>query len=181
MLFLALAVFNLNKSYADEIEQKFKIIGVAIAKETAETVSPVGPEYAVPDKEREETFARQRKLFKEWQGELRSLIVQDPQSIWADDAQYLIAVLDIEDPQKHAEELEQLLIKYPNFHIEDWTKKYIILVSEKASPLFVRFELCSLYKEMGNLEKLDECCKKGANDFPEKAAAFEKISKSVAK
>jgi hypothetical protein len=37
------------KVYADEIESKFKNICSLLAKESAETVAPAGPEYAVSD------------------------------------------------------------------------------------------------------------------------------------
>jgi hypothetical protein len=110
------------------------------------------------------------------------LIKQDPKSIWADDAQYIISVLSIENKSKQAEELEYLLKEYPDFHIEDWTKTNLgLLIPSNISPYLARLELCMLYKEIGDTEKLKISCEEGIKAYPEKADKFEKILGSLSK
>lgn len=164
--------------YVFTAEGKFRRIGFLIAKETVATVKPIGSKYAVSDAEREKTFARQRILFKEWQRQLKSIIDREPSGIWADDAQYLIAVLDVENPAKQVKELESLLDRYPDFHVENWTKKYLVIISERISPAFVRVraKICLLYEQIGDMIKLKQCCQQGISDFPENKAFFDKIS-----
>ena len=168
--------------YTFTLEGKFRRIGLGIAKEFAESTSPVGPKHAVSDAEREKTFARQGKLLKKWQDGLRDLIKQDPESIWADDAQYLIAALNTENPLKEAKEMETLLTDYPDFRIEEWTKKYlVILVGSNISPLTVTLTLCMLYKKINEFEKLKSLCEEAMKRFPQEAYIFESILKSASK
>lgn len=177
ILFSALFVLGLfHNTYADEIEQKFKDVCVALAKESSRTISPTGKDNAVSDKEIEETFTRQRKLFKEWQEELRGLIKTSPQSIWADDAQYIISALSIEDPKQNAIELELVLSNYPDIKIEDWTKEnLLLLLPSKLDEQIVRLELCSLYKQLGETEKLNNLAEESIKKFPEKTELFQEM------
>jgi len=148
----------------------------AIGRETAETASLPG---TVSDAQRAEIMAREKKLMTEWRAELKGLVAQDPKSIWADDAQYVVAVLNAENPQEEIKELEELLARYPDFKIEDWTKKYVIIVPSNISPAMATVDLCVLYKKMGELDKLRSTCEKGMKNFPEDASLFKKILDSV--
>ena len=162
-------------AYANQTEEEFKNICGIIAKEFSETVSPAGEEYAVSDEEIEETFVRQRKLFKEWQKELKNLIRLSPDSIWADDAQYIIATLNAGNYSQQVVELEYLLRNYPNSHIEDWTKENLFFIPVAPIDLVVRLELCLAYKELGEVEKLKQLCEESKRKFPEKALVFDKL------
>lgn len=175
---LFLSVF-LHKTYADEIEGRFKDVSSQIAKEFTQA-SPAGKETTVSDKEREDIFARQARLFKEWQEELRSLIKADPQSIWAEDAQYIIATLNAGNPKQETIELECLLKEYPNVHIEDWTRETLaLIIPNKPIDQVARMALCFNYKELGDIEKLKKMCKESIQKYPEKAKFFEKLEGAV--
>lgn len=166
------------KAYADEVEAKFKDICIALAKELSQTIAPIGRENAVSDKEREDTFTRQRKLFKECQEELRGIIETNPRSVWGDDAQYVIAALSIEDPKQQATELERVLKDYPDIRLEDWTQEKLgFLLPKNVDEQIVRLELCILYRQLGEADKLKNLFEESIKKFPEKTLLFERMLK----
>ncbi len=165
-------------SSTDEMESRFKNISSQIAKEFSQTVSPEGKQYEVSEKQREDNFSRQSRLFKEWQEELRNLIKANPKSIWADDAQYIIATLNAANPKKQALELEYLLKEYPNMHIEDWTRENLAIIMPNPKipfEIIVRLQLCSDYKQSGDTAKLKQMCEESMKKYPDKAKIFEKL------
>jgi len=158
--------------------EQFKQITLPIAKEFAATVSPPGPEYAASDAEIEETFARQRILNQEWIEKLKAFVKNNPQSIWADDAQYIITVLSFDNPPQEALELEYLLREYPNMHIEDWTRNthvYMMPGDDIPVEVVTRITLAFNYAHSGSTDKFRQICEESANKYPDRAGAFEAL------
>jgi len=190
-LFVSLILFtNAYFSYADEIEQKFKTIGEAIKEEFYKTVKPIGSQYEISDEEREDNYLHQIKLFKEWQKELKKLVETKPNSIWADDAQYLMATLNIKDNnsdiKQRSSELEYLIEKYPSIHIEQWTKDNIVLVripKKISDDVWVRCELIFEYQQIGDNKKAEALYRKSRDEFPDYADLLARFydSKDISK
>lgn len=76
-------------------------------------------------------------------------------------------------------ELEYLLKKYPNMHIENWTKENLFFIPAIPIDLCVRLELCLAYKELGEVEKLKQLCEESKREFPEKTLVFEKFLRDI--
>lgn len=97
---------------------------------------------------------------------LRRFIQLNPDSIWADDAQYIIATLNASLPDQGAKELEYLLEKYPDMHAEEWTKANLPIIPTNMA-LAVRFELLLHYKRSGNNDKLKALYEESIKKFPD--------------
>lgn len=163
--------------YANQIEEEFKKICESIAKYWSETVYPDGEEYAA---EQENILARETKLIKGWQKELRNLVKLAPDSIWADDAQYIISLWCSGDHQQHVADLEFLLEEYPDIHFEEWTRRKLsFYMPEVPVALAIRVDLCFAYQYSGDVEKLKTLCKDSIAKFPEKAPIFESFLKET--
>lgn len=130
---------------------------------------------ALQSTEREENFEKQRELVKGWIEELKEVVAGDPDSIWADDAQYLICLLNIKNSKQEVIEREYLLENYPGMEYEAWTKEnlYPLVVPEPPMGVEVRFGLCKLYLDSGNHERLRELCEESIREIPEYAVLFE--------
>ena len=103
---------TLNPPTKDEIEQNFKDTSMALEKEAMQILSPSSDATTATDK------------YKNLIEELRSLVRTNPHSVWAADAQYIIANYSmILDPKQQAIELAKLLKDYPDTHLQDWTKE----------------------------------------------------------
>lgn len=118
----------------------------------------------------------------EWKSALRDLIKTNPQSIWADDAQYIIATLNAGNFKQEMWEYEYLLKEYPNIHIEDWTQEMLGGILSKPKDMTfeeaARFFLCFDYKQLGEVEKLKNICEESIKKYPNKAKIFEKFLQS---
>lgn len=158
-------------AYADS-EGEFKSICLAIAKDVSEIMSFKDAE-SVPaelEKRVEDNLALQSQ-------ELRRIVQANPQSIWADDAQYILASLNARYPQQQANELEYLLKKYPDINIEEWTKVNLPWMTPDNTPIAVRIELLTYYKESANEDKLKMLYDESIKKFPEKEQLFTNIIK----
>ncbi|MEI8349905.1 MAG: hypothetical protein WCI77_07105 [Candidatus Omnitrophota bacterium] len=171
IIFVSLFFLNVCNLYADEMESKFKDIITQIAADL-QVESSVGKGL-----EKEKGAAIENNLV-ECQSKLKSLIKTNPQSIWADDAQYVIAILSATNPKQEALELEYLLKEYPSMHIEDWTREaFAIAMPNQKIPfeVMVRLQLCMDYKKCGDTEKLKHICEESIKKYPEKAKIFENL------
>jgi hypothetical protein len=94
---------------------------------------------------------RSRRPVGEWMTQLKTIVYLNPESIWADDAQFLIAALAFDEPQKQAEEFEYLIKYFPDSQIEPWTSETIpeLMPSERKIDLRIRIALISAYRELG--------------------------------
>ena len=146
------------KIYADQIESNFKNICLIIAK----NMSPAGSESEL----------------KECKERLKGIVRSNPDSIWANDAQYLILMLSTTDTPQHIAEAEYILKHYPNVHFENLTKETLpMLMPNENIPfeVMVRMELCLDYKELGETEKLKYMCEESIKKYPDRAKVFEKF------
>ncbi|MDD5109393.1 MAG: hypothetical protein PHC29_07855 [Candidatus Omnitrophica bacterium] len=158
-IILSLLFFSvfLHKSYADQVEKNFKDLSLVLVKESSQTLSPTD---------------KYENLIEE----LRNLVRANPHSIWAADAQYLIATFSVTDPQRKLKELEKILKDYPNIHLQDWTKEKLgSLLPKIVDEQIVRIELSILYKQLGETKKLKKLTEESIKKFPEKAYLFKEI------
>ena len=100
---------------------------------------------------------------------LKNFVETNPKSIWADDAQYILATLIPEKyPEQSAPEYEYLLETYPNMALEEWTKTNLPWIRPSDIHIVVRFSLMMAYKRLGEKDKLkqlvDETIKKQITD-----------------
>ena len=177
---LAIIIFVLlfSSVYADEIEGVFKDICLSIK---GQVNIPLEEQYRISqgtstDKNVQNKVGSLPSLSKEWQDELRALIKRDPNSIWSDDAQYIIANLYALQnmPKQEAVELERLLTEYPNMHVEDWTRQTLSsIIPNAADDLPVRTILCTYYKQSGEIEKLKQLCNESIKKYPKNSKIFE--------
>ncbi len=156
---------TLNPPTKDEIEQNFKDTSMAFQKEAMQILSPGSGVTAATDK------------YKNLIEELRSLVRSNPHSVWAADAQYIVAAYSmILDPKQQTIELAKLLKDYPDIHLQDWTKENLgFLMPKTFGELPLRVLLCVLYKQLGETEKLKNLCYESISKFPDKRQVFERI------
>ena len=127
-----------------------------------------------------EGVKRTAQLLSEWQEGLRDLIQLAPDSIWADDAQYILSILYADNPQQQAVESEYLLKAYPNMQFEEWTKEKLTWMMPSVSPsLDIRVQLAICYKQLGDNEKLKQFCEESIKRFPERRAIFERFLRGI--
>jgi hypothetical protein len=165
---------NTSSMSVDPSEGRFKTIVSNIGKALTAAASPTGKEYT----------GQQDKAFftnlGESLNELRSFVRENPESIWADDAQYIIATLSAGNPKQEALELEYLLKNYPNMHIEDWTKENLNdVIPNGPIGLTVRLQLCMDYKQLADAEKLKNICAESIKEYPDKEKIFRKLSEGA--
>jgi len=163
--------FNTYALDNNEVENKFKDITKQIAVDFQGELSAA----SAPGKE--ENVVIETNLV-DCRNELKGLIKTNPESIWADDAQYIIAILNTANPRQEALELEYLLKEYPDMHIEDWTRETLpILMPNSKIPfeIVVRLQLCLDYKQSGDTEKLKQIYYESVKKYPDKAKIFEKF------
>ncbi|MFH1363961.1 MAG: hypothetical protein ABIH45_07135 [Candidatus Omnitrophota bacterium] len=84
-----------------------------------------------------EEETRLRHLLEKWRPEFKNIVERDPDSIWADDAQFLSIVTSDSFVYLEGADIKNLLEKYPNLKIENWTKENLPFLSILASPLLV--------------------------------------------
>ncbi len=168
LLGLSLAVFALPQSsranYENRfeanlrIESEFKSLATAIVELLAEDGSD---------------SAWKEKIIKHrWK--LKSLAETHPESVWADDAQYIFAVLGASEGLL-VPEFEYLLARFPNAKAEPWTLEMFEFMIPDESPLdfAVRKHLCVRYKALHKKRKLRQLVKKSAGRYPERAEIFQ--------
>lgn len=155
--------------YAED-EGKFKSICLTIAKDFAEVMSFENAESVPPELEKR----GEDNIILNING-LKRIVQANPQSIWADDAQYILAILKARYPEQQANELEYLLEKYPDINIEEWTKTNLPWLIPDNVPITVRIELLTYYKESANEDKLKTLYDESIKKFPEKERLFTNI------
>ncbi|MDD4894790.1 MAG: hypothetical protein PHW54_05705 [Candidatus Omnitrophica bacterium] len=175
IILVLLLSFNNHSAYADEIESGFKGVSTQIAKEWERLQDKANNSAAI-----EKYSISFENHIPGWGNALRELINQEPKSIWADDAQYIIAaVFSATNLKKQALEYEYLLKNYPDMHIEDWTQETLKDLLRKFKDVsyeqMARIDLCMLYKTFGEKEKLNKLCEESIKKYPDKAKYFEKI------
>lgn len=157
-------------AYADS-EEEFKSICLTIAKDFNEVMSFENAESVPPELEKR----GEDNIILNING-LKRIVQANPQSIWADDAQYILASLRMRYSFKqHASELEYLLEKYPDINIEEWTRVNLPWLIPDNVPITVRIELLTDYKELGNEDKLKTLYDESIKKFPEKERLFTNI------
>lgn len=172
IIFILSLCFNNYYACADEMEVGFKDISVQMAKEWGK-IPKEAAEVANND------FIGFERHLTEWKSALKGLINTNPSSIWADDAQYIIAILNAGNFKQEMLEYEYLLKNYPDMHIEDWTQETLAgIVSKPKDMTFeegARFSLCFDYKYLGETEKLKNICEESILKYPDSANIFEKF------
>jgi len=171
IILISILFFGLSSLRADDAESMFKDTIKQIAADL-QSESTAGEGLA-----KEKSIAIEKDLVI-CQNKLRVFVKNNAQSIWADDAQYVIAILSATNPQQEALELEYLLREYPNMHLEDWTRDALSLIMPSRDIPFevmVRMQLCMDYKQSGETKKLTYICEESIKKFPEKAKIFESL------
>ena len=156
-----------------DIEQNFKRISLEISKDFKEHVGQ-----RLSDDQLKEENERSRKRYNEWITELKNLKIQEPNSIWSDDAQYLICIMyaGLGDNQAQKKELESLLKQYPDFHIEDWTKQNLqSMIPSNVSVSQTMQELCYIYLSLKEVDEMKSLAENGMKRFPEETDRFKQI------
>ncbi len=168
---LLLFIFISGYAYANNGDE-FKNICSVIAKDFAELVSlDFENSDNVPadlEKRAEENFILQMQ-------KLRVFVLLNPDSIWTDDARYILTTTKAGYPDQEANELEYLLEKYPNMHTEEWTKINLPWFVPGNLPLTVRVQLLVYYKESGKKDKLKALYEESIKKFPGKEQFLKKI------
>lgn len=176
IFFVLLLSFNNYSAYADEMEISFKDICVRMAQVWG----------GIPEETsiiaNSDLVGFESHLI-EWRSVLRQLITTNPESIWADDAQYIIAALNAGNFRQEMLEYEYLLKNYPNIHIEDWTQEALVGIFSKPKYMTfeegARFSLCFDYKYLGEVEKLKNICAESVEKYPNNAKIFENFLQSA--
>jgi len=163
------AVFILFTSFqvfADEAENNFKKICNDLNDILYEKVSPVK---ASDNETEKQTLSR---YLDKWNNEFLDFSNSYPSSIWADDALYLIGSLNWQDRKKQTSSLEYLLSRYPNIHLEDWTRQNMEVPSkaENSDRILVLIELLMNYDYLGDIEKIKIRCSELVKEEPEKGS-----------
>jgi hypothetical protein len=166
VIFVLLFSLNYLVAFGDDTDDKFKNIVTKIE----------GLIYSANGKFTKEQNEAGFSLISIYASELRDFVRNYPNSVLADDAQYIISVFSAGNPLKESRELEYLLENYPDAHIEDWTSKALTAIIPKPPlDLAVRFILCFDYKQLGDTKKLKRLCEESINKYPDKAKVFEKL------
>ena len=106
-----------------------------------------------------------------WQ--LKSFAETHPESIWADDAQYIFALLDASEGML-VPELEYLLVHFPNAEAEPWPRQTLPFIPEESPlDLSVRKELCINYFNLKEKRKLRHIVKTSIQKYPDQAEIFQ--------
>ena len=149
-------------AYTNEIESRFKNIA-------NEMIAGLRDSAARMDGKFDARVPRWRNEFKE--------IVDSPfAGIWADDAQYLISTLNRTDPKLEINDLEELSQKFPEMHIEEWTKENLgSLLPKNVDKCSIQTYLCALYIQTGEKTNLKGACEEGIKHCPDKADFFKVI------
>jgi len=107
-----------------------------------------------------------------YKGVLKKFIANEPNSIWSDDAQFIVtkinAVMRIPDSEQ-VEDLEYLLEQYPNLSIEPWAQELFTYIFEdhiEATREIAMLDLCFIYLRLGELEKLKKLYNVAIKEFP---------------
>jgi len=163
-------------SNVDAIGQQFKQISIPIAKEFASTAKPSGQEAEMSNKDAE----RQIILLEETREKLKVFVDNNPDSLWADDAQFLLASLSVGSPKQEAFEYEYLLREYPDMLLEDWTMNTLVFLAPSEGvpvDLLARLALAINYLQAGEISKLQRLCDESITKYPDRADRFEYLLK----
>jgi len=166
---LLLFIFISSYVYANNGDE-FKSICSVIAKDFSELMSFENPDDVPADLEKraEDNFILQAQRLKEF-------VQLNPNSIWADDAQYVLSVLKAGYPGQEVVELEYLLEHYPDMTLEKWTKENLSWLISVDLQLAARFTLLMHYKKSGEKDKLNALYDESIKKLPEKKEQFKKI------
>lgn len=124
--------------------------------------------------------------------DLKILVQSDPDSKWADEA-YLLVALTIPSStgKRRIKELESLLETYPEISPELWTiinapsvvttddsglitrvLWHLALVNAKTYTAMAALELCYVYEELGETDKLNDYYQAAMKKYPQSAHLF---------
>ncbi|MEM9015914.1 MAG: hypothetical protein AAGC68_02790, partial [Verrucomicrobiota bacterium] len=123
--------------------------------------------------------AGEEEMVERWKRDLKAIIADDPESVWADDAHYVLKMCYIDQPEEQVALLEQLLERYPNMKFEDWTRECfpVLLPPEISLLLDSRVALAYLYRELGEKEKLRPLVLDLKAMFPDRPDALQEYEK----
>ena len=168
LLFLIFFVFLfvINCVLADDIELDFKVICKEINKK----------QVAFLDSQKDASSSKKWSTAAEkWRVRLDRLIAKQPDSIWADDAQYLKARLSNQNLNIWATEHQRLFDRYPDCSLEQWTKDTVLFLTPQHIPanLEILAELIGTYKKLGNQKKAEELYVYAVNKYPKYKPIFD--------
>ena len=105
---------------------------------------------------------------------LKSLAERHPESVWADDAQYIFSVLGASEGLL-VPEFEYLLAHFPNSEVEPWTRQMFDFMIPDESPLdfVVRKHLCVNYADLKKKRRLERLVKTSMELYPSRAESFQ--------
>ncbi len=178
IIFILLLFCNNYYASADEIEVSFKDTCIQMAKEWGKIPNEASKVV------NSDLIGFESNLTK-WKSQLKELINTNPKSIWADDAQYIIASLNAGNFKQEMLEYEYLLKNYSDMHIhiEDWTQETLVGILSKPKDMTfeegARFFLCFDYKYLGEMEKLKNICEESVKKYPNNAKIFERFLQSA--
>ncbi|MBF0569207.1 MAG: hypothetical protein HQL18_00300 [Candidatus Omnitrophica bacterium] len=133
----------------------------------ASIVAEMPPELSAGKKNNpgfEKEYARNERLLVQQIRKLRAIVRRDPKSQWADDAQFLITVFNVDSPAgERIKDLELLIENYPHATLEASTKKHFASFFSEHRAEHVasdaREDLCQLYRDTNETVKYQHTCK----------------------
>ncbi len=105
---------------------------------------------------------------------LKKLAAENPQSVWADDAQYLVSML-MPDVERASIERETLVRLYPESKLEAWTMENLNFMLPRITPLdlAMRIQLCLDYLSLAKMDELKNMARESARKYPQNMDDFQ--------
>ncbi len=180
-LLTVLALFGCSlNALAKDVQYEFKMTCKPVLEEIQGGSST--NKNSVSNEQAKKNIDRQRKIFSEVKSKLKLFVKDNPNTIWSDDAQNIIAMLSIENINEQTLELEHLIASYPDARMEDWSKKafYLFLSDKLSVDLSARLGLLINYKQLGKQEKFEKLLDGSLKKYPNNALLMKlKLSRSL--
>lgn len=157
---LCLALRSSVSAEIDPAEAAFKNIGENIV-----SLDKRGEKMA------DELFYLESRKFREG---LKKIAAENAASVWADDAQYLVAQL-MPDVERAYKEREILLKDWPDPSFEEWTRENLDFLLPRVAPagLAVRLQLCMDYIQLEKMDSLRALAEASIAKYPDYSNNFE--------